>query len=368
MSCSGNRSTWPPEFPPFHPRRWLPNGHLQTIAGNFLPRPNHLPAPTAELVEVCPARGTQICSQVLCECHWQPAAVRAERPTVLILHGLEGSSNSQYVVGNANKFWKAGCNVIRMNMRNCGATKYETARLTPTLYHSGLSNDVNCVMQFFLEREHLQSISLVGYSMGGNLILKLAGELGSDAPRQLTAVVGVSPVIDIAASADALHEPQNRLYERKFLRELFKRFRRKAALFPRAYDPQLATGIGSLREFDQRITALYSGFQSADDYYFRAASARVLDRIAVPTLLIHACDDPFIRFLPETRAMIAANPHITLLETEHGGHCAFLATPEPANGNDGYWAEHTALRFVLSHAQGTLDDAPAYSSAINPVS
>lgn len=368
MSCSCDRSTWPPQFPPFHPRRWLTNGHLQTVLGNFLPRPSHLPPPVVELVEVCPARGTQISSQVLCECHWQPSAVRSTRPTVLILHGLEGSSKSQYVIGNANKFWKAGFNIIRMNMRNCGGQKYEAAKLTPTLYHSGLSKDVKRVMEFFLEREHLQSISLIGYSMGGNLILKLAGELGTDAPPQLTSVVGVSPVVDLAQSADALHEPQNRLYERRFLRALLKRFRRKTTFFPRAFDPQMATGIGSLREFDHRITALYSGFQSADDYYFRAASARVLDRIAVPTLLIHACDDPFIRFTPETRAIIAANPHITLLETAHGGHCAFLATPEPANGNDGYWAEHTALRFVLSQIQGTPDDAPAHASAINPVS
>ena len=366
MSCPSN--PWPPEFPPFHPRRWLSNGHLQTIAGNFLPRPNHLPAPAREFVEVCPARGTQISSQVLCECHWQPADVRAERPTVLILHGLEGSSESQYVLGNANKFWNAGCNIIRMNMRNCGGRKYETAKLTPTLYHSGLSKDVRRVMEFFLERERLRSISLIGYSMGGNLILKLAGELGTEAPPQLSAVVGVSPVVDIGPSADALHEPKNRIYERKFLRALLKRFRSKAALFPRAYDPQLATGIGSLRDFDHRITALYSGFQSADDYYFRAAAARVLDRIAVPTLLIHSCDDPFIRFLPETLAIIEANPNITLLETAHGGHCAFLGTPEPANGSDGYWAEHTALRFVLSHAAGIPHDAPADSSAINPVS
>jgi hypothetical protein len=365
---SGSCNTLSPEFPPFHPRRWLTNGHLQTIAGNFLPRQNHLPRPAAEFVEVCPARGTQISSQVLCECHWQPAGVRAQRPTVLILHGLEGSSQSQYVIGNANKFWTAGFNIIRMNMRNCGGHKYEAAKLTPTLYHSGLSKDVKRVMEFFLEREHLESISLIGYSMGGNLVLKLAGELGDAAPPQLTSVVGVSPVVDIGPSADALHEPQNRLYELKFLRALLKRFRRKAALFPRAFDPQVATGIGSMREFDNRITALYSGFQSADDYYYRAAAARVLDRIAVPALLIHACDDPFIRFLPETRAAIEANAQITLLETDHGGHCAFLATPEPANGNDGYWAEHSALRFVLAHSRGTLHDAPAHPFSINPVS
>jgi hypothetical protein len=300
----------------------------------------------------------------LCECHWQPASVRSESPAVVILHGLEGSSQSQYVVGNASKFWKAGFNVVRMNMRNCGGTE----KLTPTLYHSGLSADVQRVMQHFIEREHLQSISLIGYSMGGNLVLKFAGEIGSAAPPQLSSVVGVSPVIDLGPSADALHEVQNRLYERRFLRALLKRFRRKAMLFPRAFDPQMATGIGSLREFDNRITALYSGFQSADDYYHRAASARVLDRITVPALLIHACDDPFIRFTPETRAVIAANPNITLLETAHGGHCAFLAAPEPATGNDGYWAEQTALQFVIAHLKGTRSDALSSCISAKPVS
>jgi predicted alpha/beta-fold hydrolase len=205
-------------------------------------------------------------------------------------------------------------------------------------------------MRFFIETQALTSIALIGYSMGGNLVLKLAGDLGKDAPPELKSVVGVSPAVDLGASADALHEWQNRFYERRFLSALLKRFRRKAVLFPRAFDPQRATGVNSLRDFDDRITALYSGFRSASDYYHRAAAARVLDKIAVPTLLLHACDDPFIRFTPETRDIIAANPNITLLETDHGGHCAFLATPERSNHNDGYWAEHTAKRFLLSHA------------------
>jgi predicted alpha/beta-fold hydrolase len=237
-----------------------------------------------------------------------------------------------------------------MNMRNCGGRNYEMARLTPTLYHSGLSGDVGAVMRFFLERERLESIALIGYSMGGNLVLKLAGELGADAPRQLRLVVGVSPAIDLDLSATALHLPENRLYERRFLRNLLKRFRRKARLFPRAYDPKRAVGISSLREFDDRITALYSGFASAEDYYYRAAAARVVDRIAVPALIVHALDDPFVMLAPETLGKIAANPHITLLESEHGGHCAFLARPDPANGDDGRWAETTLLRFVLAHA------------------
>ncbi|MGA1983796.1 MAG: alpha/beta fold hydrolase [Acidobacteriaceae bacterium] len=335
---------------PFVPRRWLRNGHLQTIAGNFLPREDHLPAPTPELVEVSAANDTQIATQVLCLCHWQPEEVRAHRPTAIIVHGLEGSAESQYVVGNANKLWRAGGNVIRMNMRNCGGRNYEMARLTPTLYHSGLSCDVGAVMRFFLDREQLESIALIGYSMGGNLVLKLAGELGADAPRQLRAVVGVSPAIDLDLSATALHLPENRLYERRFLRNLLKRFRRKVRFFPRAYDPKRAVGISSLRDFDDRITALYSGFASAEDYYFRAAAARVVDRIAVPTLIVHALDDPFVMLAPDTLGKIAANPHITLVETEHGGHCAFLAKPDRANGDDGRWAETTLLRFVLAHA------------------
>jgi predicted alpha/beta-fold hydrolase len=330
----------------FRPRRFLNNGHLQTIAGNYFSRVNQLPLPEAQLVEVSPATANQIASQVLCQCHWQPEEVRATRPTAIIVHGLEGSSDSQYVVGNANKLWRAGSNVVRMNMRNCGGTE----ALSPTLYHSGLSNDVLAVMNFFVERYGLQSISLIGYSMGGNLVLKLAGDLGTTAPAVLRSVIGVSPAADLQPSADALHLPQNRLYELKFLHHLLRRFRRKAMLFPRAYDRNRATGIGSLREFDDRITALYSGFASADDYYYRAAAARVLDRIAVPTQILHSLDDPFVRLSDESRDKMNANPNITLMESERGGHCAFLAEPDEAFGYDGYWAEHTLLRFLLAHA------------------
>jgi hypothetical protein len=237
-----------------------------------------------------------------------------------------------------------------MNMRNCGGRNYEMARLSPTLYHSGLSGDVDAVMRYFLRREGLKSIALIGYSMGGNLVLKLAGELGANAPSQLHSVVGVSPAIDLGPSATALHRPENRLYELRFLRNLLKRFRHKVRLFPRAFDPNRTVGIGSLREFDHRITALYSGFSSAEDYYYRAAAARVVDRIAVPTLIVQALDDPFVTITPATLAKIEANSHITLLQTEHGGHCAFLATPDRVSGDDGYWAETTLLRFVLAHA------------------
>src|SRR5260370_14846280 len=321
----------------FRPRRFLNNGHLQTIAGNYLARVKHLPAAGVQLVEVSQATVNQIASQVLCHCHWQPEEVRAARPTAIIVHGLEGSSDSQYVVGNSNKLWRAGCNVVRMNMRNCG----DTEALSPTLYHSGLSNDVLVVMNFFVEQYGLQSMSLIGYSMGGNLVLKLAGELGTTAPAVLRSVIGVSPAVDLQPSADALHLPQNRLSELKFLHNLLRRFRRKAMLFPRAYDRNLATGIRSLREFADRITALYSGFTGADDYYYRAAATRVLDRIAVPRLILHALDDPFVRLSAESRDKIDANPNVTMRESRHGGHCAFLAQPAAPFWSAASWANHT---------------------------
>jgi predicted alpha/beta-fold hydrolase len=325
---------------PFIPRRFLTNAHVQTILGSLLPRKNTLPPPEAQLVEVWPAQGSQIASQVLCQCYWQPEKLR---PTVILVHGLEGSAASQYMTGNANKLFRAGANVILMNMRNCGGTE----ALTPTLYHSGLSGDVLAVMRYFVARYGLQQVSLIGYSMGGNLVMKLAGDLGTDAPPELHAVVGVSPAVDLGSSADALNQPSNRFYENRFLQALLKRYRRKTVLFPRVYDPNRAAGIRSVREFDERITALYSGFSGADDYYFRAAAARVLERIAVPTLVLHALDDPFVVLTPESRRKIHDNPAITLIETEHGGHCAFLAKANPAAGDDGYWAETTALRFIL---------------------
>src|SRR5579863_2845590 len=322
---------------PFEPRRGLRNGHLQTIVGNYLPRPRFHSTAVAETVEVDPADG----SRVVCYCDWQPLAVRKDRLAVILVHGLEGSSQSQYIRGLAARALAAGCNVIRMNMRNCG----DTDELTPTLYHSGLSSDVEAVMRHYSQRFGLERVALIGYSMGGNLVLKLAGEWGSDLP--LCAVATVCPAIDLAAGSDALHEPVNRLYERHFLRGLMRRYRRKAAIFPHLFEMKAARSIRSLRQFDDTIVARYCGFRDADDYYYRAASARVVDKIAVPTLIIRAEDDPFIRLTTETREAILANLQIKLVETQHGGHCAYLSS---AAGDEIHWAESTVIRFLMATA------------------
>lgn len=322
-----------PWLNPFVPRRGLSNGHVQTIVGNFLRRPALRVEETAEEVEVDPLDG----SRVLCHCHWQREEVRSSRLTLVLVHGLEGSSNSRYVQGVTARAWAAGFNVVRMNMRNCGNTEM----LTPTLYNSALSGDVGAVVKHFAAKHSLERVALVGYSMGGNLVLKLAGEWGSAAP--LAAVAAVCPVIDLAPGSDALHEPANRIYERRFLRGLMGRYRRKAALFPEYYHAEIRGPIRSLREFDDKIVARYCGYRDADDYYHRAAAARVVDKIAVPTFVLVAKDDPFIRMLPETRTRLMANPHVNLVETEHGGHCAYLSRDV---GDDIHWAEATVIRYL----------------------
>src|SRR5215472_8166402 len=209
-----------PPFEPFVARRLLRNRHRMTLAGNFLPRKSDLPAPEECYFHVADD------VQVLCHCHWQPDAEL--RPAIIIVHGLEGSSSSQYVIGTGSKAWQAGMSVVRMNMRTCGGTE----RLAPTLYHSGLSGDVGAVLRAVVEKKNLRRVGLVGYSMGGNLVLKLAGELGVEAPLELKAVAAVSPAADLAASADAMHDWSNRIYEWKFLLGLMRRFNRKSELFP----------------------------------------------------------------------------------------------------------------------------------------
>ena len=322
-------------YVPFEPRRGLANGHLQTIVGNYLPRPAFRLAGVAEEVEVDSADG----SRVLCHCHWQPQADRASRLTIVLVHGLEGSSSSQYIQGIAMRAWTAGCNVIGMNMRNCG----DTDELSPTLYHSGLSGDVGAVVCHYAERFGLRRVALAGYSMGGNMVLKLAGEWGARPP--LCAVAAVCPAIDLAAGSDALHEPLNRGYEWHFLRRLMRRFRRKALHYPAIYEPSKIGRVRSLRDFDDKIVALYCDFRDADDYYYRASAARVVDSIAVPTLVLQADDDPFIRLQADTRAALHANPHVTLIETRHGGHCAYLSNDA---GDDIHWAEATLVRYLLA--------------------
>ena len=317
----------------FAPRRFLRGGHLQTLAGFFFSRKPNFADPEERLIEVEPG------IPILCHCHWQPD--RRSAFTMLIVHGLEGSSESGYMIGLTEKGLAAGMNVIRVNQRNCGGTDH----LAATLYNSSLSSDVATVARNVVEQDRVSRFALVGFSMGGNLVLKTAGEWGRETPPEFRAVAAVCPAMDLAPSADALHLPSNRIYEQYFLLKLRRRFRNKAKLFPDQFDPRRLRGIRSLRDFDDKITAYYCGFDGAVDYYARAAASNVVDRIAVPGLILHAANDPFIRLTAETRKKILANPNLTFLESEDGGHCSFIAD---ANGYDGHWAERQVIEFLLS--------------------
>jgi len=338
-TARGAINDWPGAFVA---RRWLRNGHLQTLAGNFLPRRLQIPEPEPLLVEVEGPVAGYGPSRVLCHCHWQPAQVRRERLTVVLVHGLEGSSRSQYILGNTARALRAGLNVVRMNMRSCGGTD----ELSPTIYHSGRSGDVGRVLEAIVAQQQLEAVALVGYSMGGNLVLKYAGEQAGALPAELKAVVGISPLMDLAASSRALHLPQNRIYEWHFLRSMLARVRRRMTMYPRIYGQARVGAIRSMRNFDHEIVARYGGFRDADDYYYSVASAQYAGALETPTLIIHSVDDPFIRMLEPTRAALVANPQVTLIETQHGGHCAFLSRAT-AGVDDGRWAEKTLLAYLL---------------------
>ncbi len=319
----------------FRPRKFLSGGHVQTIASFVLPRRIALPKSEERLIEVEPG------IHVLCHCHWQ--SDRSSALTIIVVHGLEGSTESNYMLGIAEKGLAAGMNVVRMNQRTCGGTDH----LAPTLYHSGRSGDVMAVAKALTENDGISRFALCGFSMGGNIVLKTAGEWGDRGPIEFRAVAAVCPAMDLAASADALHHPVNRLYEQYFLWKLKARMRNKARCFPGQYDLSRLRGLKSLRDFDDKVTAYYSGFDGASDYYARAAAANVVDKIAVPAYILYARNDPFIRVTPETRRKVEGNPNITFVETEDGGHCAFIGEPD---GYDGHFAERAVVDFFKSVA------------------
>lgn len=321
----------------FHPHPWFSNPHLMTLAGALLPRrAPGLPPAQARLFEVEP--GTRL----LARCHWQPEPRHA--PVLAVVHGLEGSSESGYVRGLAAAAFGAGFSVLRLNQRNCGGTE----RLTPTLYNSGLSGDFRAILFELAEKDQLPRIFFAGYSMGGNLILKMAGELGAAAPPALRGVCAICPTLDLSACVDAIAQPGNWLYQRHFVRALKARLRRKARLFPGQFERNGLRRVRTVREFDDVITAPHSGYRDAVDYYDRASALRVLAGIAVPTLILTAQDDPVVPFSSFATPEIAANPRIELVAPQSGGHCAFISS---SRGSERYWAEARIVDFCLAHAR-----------------
>ena len=324
----------PEPLPDFVPAPGLEGGHRMTLYTWARPRRfPRLPAVEPRYFDVAPD------ARVLARCLWQ--AGRQQCPTLLALHGLEGSTEAHYMRGLADKAYAAGFNVVLLNQRNCGGTE----NLSNGLYHSGLSNDPAAVMEELVNLDGLRAIAVVGYSLGGNLALRLAGAHGPRGPANaLTSVCAVSPTMDLARCVDALERPSNVVYELNFVLNLRRRMRRKARALPGRFDLRQLTGVRTVREFDEAFTAPHHGFRDAADYYHRASSLRVIQNIEVPTLILSSQDDPFVPPEQFQDPAVTANPAVTVMVTRYGGHCGFLTTASPTF--DGYWAEHVAVDFA----------------------
>ena len=321
------------EANPFTPHRIFRNGHAQTLAAYAWPRGfrSYSERDQERFFEVEPG------VKVLAHCRWQVNP--KEHLTMVVWHGIEGSTASNYMLATAEKGFQAGFNIIRVNLRNCGGTEH----LTPTLYHGGLSEDLRAVVKELIEKDQISRIFLAGFSLGGNLVLKLAGEYGDDPPPEILGVCAVSPSVDLTASADLILKRSNWIYQQDFVRRLKKRIRTKHKLYPELYDISGLRQVRTVRQFDERFTAPAHGFADADDYYYRSSSLRVIDQIRMPTLIVHAEDDPFIPFEPLRNTAVANNPYILLLGPERGGHVAFISTD--GTEEDRFWAENRLIDF-----------------------
>jgi predicted alpha/beta-fold hydrolase len=277
-------------------------------------------------------------ARVVADCHWQTQPWT--RPTIIALHGLNGSSDAHYMRGIATKAFARGMNVVRLNQRNCGDTEH----LSAGLFHSGLTADAARVIAELIAVDGLTSIAVAGYSLGGNLALKLAAEYGDAPPAALVGVAAVSPIIEIGECVKALEQPGNWLYQWNFVKDLKRRMRRKDRFWPGRFDLSKLRQIRTVREFDEAYTAPYFGFAGAEDYYHRASAMRIVERVRVPALVITADDDPFVPSRPFHDAKLSGNPCVRLAICKHGGHCGFVG---PASAeDDGYWAENQIVEFV----------------------
>lgn len=321
------------ETRPFVPHRIFKQGDAQTIGAHFWPgrfRARDQTGDEERLFTVAPD------SKVLARIRWHPN--RAEHPTLVLWHGMEGSTASGYMLITADQAFRAGFNVIRVNFRNCGGTE----TLSPRLYHGGLTDDLRVVIDELIGRDRLSKLFIAGFSLGGNMVLKLSGEYGENPPKEIKGVCAISPSIDMRAGCDLLMKRRNWIYQRDFLRRLKNRIRIKARQFPDRYDASGLSDIRTVEQFDNNYVAPAFGFENADDYYRQASSLPYIGRIHIPTLIIHAEDDPFVPFAPLRDPSVTSNPYVLLIATERGGHVAFLSN---ARGEDRFWAENRLVEF-----------------------
>jgi len=310
-------------FPDFVPHPLLPSGHLQTIAGVYMgapPAENEAIRRTVKLDD-----GDLVVLHDDCPDGWQ-----SDGRIALLLHGLTGSHRSPYLARLARKLQARGVRTFRMDLRGCGAG----FRLARHFGHAGRSEDVGAAIDAVLHWCPRATLSVVGYSMGGNLMLKLLGELGDDAPPALVEAVAVSPPIDLHACIRQLESGVNWLYCRSFVSRLLRDLRRRRDIGPLRRLPLAPRPLG-LSDFDSRFTAPLGGFNNVDDYYTQSSPAPLLRRIGVRTLIVASADDPMVPADIYDRTPLS--PTIELHITRRGGHVGFISSRHAIP--DGWWID-----------------------------
>ncbi len=315
---------------PFRPPPLLTGGHRQTLAGHVAR--THLSWRERTEDAVVTASGE---IKLLLRISWQNGT-RADRPAVLLVHGLEGCDASGYVLSTGELAYRAGCHVIRMNLRGCG----DSLRLCPVLYNAGVSHDLLAVMQWVSAQ--VRQVAVVGFSLGANLALVTLARHREAIPDPVAAVATVSPPLDLAAAADALDRPSNYVYRRYFLERLRASYRRRQSLRPDLYALDAERNCCSLWEYDELITARYGGYRGARDYYEQSSAGPLLTDIDRPVLILSAQDDPLIPSRSITRWRRA--PEVRLELSETGGHVGFFGQSR-AKGK--FWAADRTLEFAL---------------------
>jgi uncharacterized protein len=300
---------------PFAP--FFCNAHLSTLAGNFWRRSiDEARFPTRPVYY-------QTTPQTRILVHENSPAA-PPLGDVLLLHGLEGSSQGGYMLSMAQQLLEAGFRTHRVNMRGCGGTEH----LTDTLYHSGLTDDVRWLVEQFRDQGQAP-VFVVGFSLGGNVTLKFAGEMGERAKGLVNGVVAVSTPIDLHACVRKMMTLENRIYEWRFITRLRARYKLRHCSRPERFPQEGLNGAWTVFDFDDRITAPHFGFGTAPNYYETQSALRFLPGIQVPALLIQAQDDPLIPFGIFRHENLTSNPNIRLVSTEHGGHLGFIARHKP---------------------------------------
>ena len=304
---------------PFHPL--FRNAHLETVAAHFWKRPRAAQPVERRIVETEPGVGVLVESQ-------RPPAAAGE---IVMVHGLEGSGAAGYIESLAAAAVGCGWAAHRFHMRSCGGTE----SLAPTLYHAGLTGDLAAVLRA-LRREGRPPAFVVGFSLGGNVAMKLAGELGEGAAELMRGVCGVSASLDLAACSWRIAARENRLYELRFVRKM-----RRRVLATGRYAAAELAGLDSLFDIDDRITAPSFGMGTAENYYRTQSAIGFVDRIRIPALLIQARNDTIVPWRIVEHPAVRGNPRIQVLLTEHGGHIGFLA-----RGAERFWLDGTIMEWV----------------------